>query len=299
MSRYLNKSRSRELIFYELTWSEITEKEKEAIAFDDATEYTFRRTALNSFMKKFFNSHVADPLIYLGEAQKPILASVQQSVCWMTQGDWDAIPASGDETCNLFDPDRARELEKNDFAFVTHSLGSRIVIDMAQSIGDWAMQQTAPEFVKLREVLQDKRLPVYMMANQLPLLELGRPPQSVRGQIDAYCKPDGALAGERLIGQMPIYAFSDPNDMLSYPIPPKFADDYLDSRLCPRITNITLNVADPISLFGLGEVANPLEAHVGYENDERVIAFIAHGIGHQDQSEIIEDRCTWLETTDE
>jgi hypothetical protein len=297
VSRYMNKQRSRELIFFELTWSGITEKEKEAIAFDDATEYTFRRTPLNAFMKKFVNSHIPDPLIYLGEAHKPILASVQQSVCWMSVGDWDAIPASSDEVCNLFDPRRAHELEIDDFVFVTHSLGSRIVIDMAQEVGDWSKQQTDPELVKLHEVLKSQRLPVYMLANQLPLLELGRAPQSVRGQIDAHCKPGGALAEERMLQQMPIYAFSDPNDILSYPVPPKFADDYMDSRLCPRITNITLNVAKPISLFGLSEVANPLEAHVGYDDDERVIAFIAHGIGHQDQSQIIEERCTWLETT--
>ncbi len=60
-----------------------------------------------------------------------------------------------------------------------------------------------------------------------------------------------------------------------------------------------MNVAEPISLFGLGEVANPLEAHVGYDNDERVIAFIAHGIGQQNSARIIDERCTWLETIDE
>ena len=49
----------------------------------------------------------------------------------------------------------------------------------------------------------------------------------------------------------------------------------------------------------LGEVANPLEAHVGYDDDERVIAFIAHGIGQGGDSGIIAERCTWLETIDE
>ena len=71
----MNKARTRELIFYELTWSEITEGEKKAIEFDSSKEYTFRRTTLNGFMKAFFNSHIPDPLIYLGEAHRPILAS--------------------------------------------------------------------------------------------------------------------------------------------------------------------------------------------------------------------------------
>ena len=298
VSRYTNKARSRELIFYELTWSEIAEAERAAIAFDNSTEYTFRRTALNGFMKKFLNSHIPDSLIYLGEAQRPILTSVQQSVCWMTSGDWESLPDDADEPCDLFDPARALILEKDDFAFVTHSLGSRIVIDMAQTVGDWAIRQTAPEFMRLHEVLREKELPIYMLANQLPLLQLGRKPPAVTGRIDDYCKPGGALAEGRLTRAMPIYAFSDPNDLLSYPIPPDFADDYMDSRLCPRITNITLNVAAPVSLFGLSEFANPLEAHVGYDNDERVIALIAHGLGHEDQSPLIAERCTWLETVE-
>ncbi len=295
-SRFSDKAGTRELVFYELTWSEITEAEKQAIAFDDSTEYTFRRTPLNGFMKKFFNSHVSDPLIYLGEAHVPILASVQQAFCWMTVGDWEAYADQSEVACDVFNPDRRQQFERDDFAFITHSLGSRIVIDTVQELADWALQQTAPEFVAMRQVFQDKRLPVYMMANQLPLLELGRKPASVRGQIRDYCQPGGSKYDDRMIGHMPIYAFSDPNDMLSYPIPPKFADEYMDSRMCPQFTNITLNVAQPINLFGLSDVANPLSAHVDYDHDDRVIALMAHGLGHADQAVIISERCTWLET---
>jgi hypothetical protein len=132
----------------------------------------------------------------------------------------------------------------------------------------------------------------------LPLLELGRDPAAVRGRVQDYCRPDGDSYDQRLVGRTSIHAFSDPNDILSYGLPPKFADAYLDSRLCPKITNISINVAKPISLFGLGEVANPAEAHVGYDNDERVIALIAHGIGHEKQAPVSEERCTWLETTE-
>ena len=66
ISRYMNEARTRELLFYELTWSEITELEKKIIEFDDSKEYTFRRTALNGAMKTFFNSTIPDPLIFLG-----------------------------------------------------------------------------------------------------------------------------------------------------------------------------------------------------------------------------------------
>ncbi len=52
----------------------------------------------------------------------------------------------------------------------------------------------------------------------------------------------------------------------------------------------------PISLFGLGEIANPAAAHGDYEHDERVIALIAHGIGQENTADIVKERCTWLET---
>ncbi len=74
ISRHMNKARTRELLFYELTWSEIIEPERKILEFDDSAEYTFRRTALNAALKKFFNSHVPDSLIFLGEANMPILS---------------------------------------------------------------------------------------------------------------------------------------------------------------------------------------------------------------------------------
>jgi hypothetical protein len=72
---------------------------------------------------------------------------------------------------------------------------------------------------------------------------------------------------------------------------------YLDSRLCIDTTNININVADVTGAFGF-DYANPGDAHGGYETDERVIAMIAHGIGNQDTSPIIKERCTTMITTD-
>jgi hypothetical protein len=40
-----------------------------------------------------------------------------------------------------------------------------------------------------------------------------------------------------------IIAFSDPNDLMSYPVPDQFADRYIESRLCRSVTNVTINVA--------------------------------------------------------
>ncbi len=293
--RFANKARSRKLLFYELTWSEITEREKAVISFDDSGEWTFRRATLNAWGKSFLNSHISDPLIYLGDAQLPILASVRQSLCWMSAADWEDFADETHATCNILDQGRIEQLKGDDYAIVSHSLGSRIVMDMLS----YVTRATAgkDDLNPIRDAYREKDIPIFMLANQLPLLELGRKPAGVTGEINAYCKADGAKFAERYLGELPIFAFSDPNDLLSYGIPPDFVQNYLDSRLCPRVTNIILNVAQPTSLFGLGEFANPAEAHVAYDHDERVIAIMAHGFGHDQADALVNERCTWLETT--
>jgi hypothetical protein len=299
ISRYMNNERTRELLFYELTWSEITEPEKKIIEFDDSTEHAFRRASINAGLKRFFNSHVPDSLIFLGEPHLPILASVRQSFCWMTQGDWAHYADFEERACDLTLGERQRQFKEDDYVIVTHSLGSRIAIDTVQYFGDLVATRTEDHFVELRNIMPEKEIRIYMLANQLPLLEMGQRRTAIRGQIRNYCRPDGGLWDQRLLSKLSIYAFTDPNDILSYPVPPKFADEYIDSRLCPSITNITVNVAKPISLFGLGAFADPGEAHGGYDKDERVIGLMAGGIGHDEAAEIVKERCTWLETAAE
>jgi len=299
ISRYTNKERTRELLFYELTWSEITEAEKAIIEFDDSAEFAFRRASLNALLKKFLNSHVPDSLVFLGEPHVPILTSVRESLCWMTHGDWNDYASFADVPCDHLRSERVKQVQEDDFVVVTHSLGSRIVLDSLQYFGNLSRTADAPRLVGGREATQAMKFRVYMLANQLPLLEMGQKRAEVRGQIGSYCQPGGEHFDQRIFRRLSIYAFSDPNDILSYPIPPKFAAEYIDSRLCPSPTNITINVAKPISLFGLGEFADPGEAHGGYDRDERVISLIAHGVGNDDTAEIVKERCTWLETTED
>ncbi len=293
--RFTNKARSRELLFYELTWSEITEQEKQVISFDDSGEWTFRRAKLNAWGKSFLNSHLSDPLIYLGNARLPIIASVRQSLCWMSSADWEGYAEEAHATCDFLDQGRIKLLEDDDYAIISHSLGSRIVMDMLAYVTIATAGQEA--FKPYLDIYREKSIPIFMLANQLPLLELGREPAGITGEISAYCKADGVKFAERTMGELPIFAFSDPNDLLSYGIPPEFVQNYLDSRLCPRVTNIILNVTQPISLLGLGDFANPAEAHGAYDHDARVIAIMAHGFGHDQADALVDERCTWMETT--
>jgi hypothetical protein len=113
--------------------------------------------------------------------------------------------------------------------------------------------------------------------------------------VPGYCRPEGAHYQDRLFKETELIAFSDPNDLLSYPIPDAFVRDHVDSRLCPVQVNVAINIAPVRSLLGFGEFANPLVAHVDYDNDARVIGLITRGIGQPETAPVVEQRCSWLE----
>ncbi len=292
---YMSPDRSRRLVFYELTWSDVFDEERRTIAFDNSEEYAFRRTALNGYLKQFFNDHIPDAFIYLSDARAKIFASVQQSYCWLTSHDWQDLPDRASERCRLGNKDRIKFMRQDDFAFVTHSLGSRIAIDVLQDQSGLVRRlKNYPQ--EMKEVFRESEIRIYMLANQLPLIGLSLEPPAVRDRIDAYCTPEGALADQRALKRLDIYAFSDPNDLFSYPIPPHLVGGYVDSRLCPSVTNISINVARLIDLFGISQVANPATAHGAYDHDERVIEIIARGIGQKDKSPLIAEGCSWMKT---
>jgi len=302
IQRFLDKSKTKELLFYELTWSEITAKYKEILAYDNSGEYSFRRTKINDMMKKFSNDTGPDPIIYLGESRGDILNAFIQSFCWMASGEWGDLPNSSlPVACWSKNLSSIKSLLSDHYAIVSHSLGSRITIDglekIAEILGNKDKQQKISKKQKIIALaLQHKSLPLYMMSNQLPMLQLGLNLPEINGKRQAYCQPEGEFYTQRILSKTPIIAFSDPNDLLSYAIPLQFAEKYLDSRLCFEVTNVNINVAKVFDIFGLGKVANPLDAHIGYDTDDRVIGLIAKGIGNKDTAEIVKDRCRWIET---
>lgn len=304
ITHLLNTENTKELTFYELTWSEITRQEKALLDFDNSGEYEFRRAKINGMLKKFSNDTGPDPIIYLGKSREAILAAYGQSFCWMASRDWEELPSSGEHVCKGLDDSAIDHIAYDHYVVISHSLGSRIVIDGMQRIAH-ILANTAKYENKSRgvvvtkktiEAFQNKHIPIFMLSNQLPMLQLGRELPEVAGQQASYCDPKGANYNKRMVSETSLIAFSDPNDLLSYGIPPGFSDKYLDSRLCASITNININVAKVMDAFGIADVANPLEAHVGYDQDDRVIALIAHGIGNQSTSPLIKQRCEFTKT---
>ena len=101
VSTFLSKASDRRMIFYELTWSEITEADKRILAYDDSGEYSFRRAELNRDLKQFVNTQLPDTLLYLGNAQLNIQLAVTQTLCWMFTRDYDRLPDRTDQICQF------------------------------------------------------------------------------------------------------------------------------------------------------------------------------------------------------
>lgn len=294
--RYLDQNQTQELLFYELTWSEITAKDKEVLSYDNSGEQSFRRAAINDLLKKFSNDTGPDPIIYLGEKREDILVAFAQSFCWMISGDWSSLPDDVHQACSS---KNVTPFYNDSYAFVSHSLGSRITIDGLQRLASiYAEGENALYYSAVANVLKNKEVPIYMMSNQLPMLQLGRIMPKIANQEAAYCQPGGDKFAERMLLKTNIIAFNDPNDLLSYTLPRDFVSKYLDSRLCINVTNININVAKIYDAFGLGKLANPMDAHIGYDTDDRVIALIAKGIANPKTAPIVNERCRWIRTID-
>ncbi|WP_262967092.1 hypothetical protein [Methylobacter psychrophilus] len=302
ITHLLNEQNGQELTFYELTWSGITRQEKALLNFDTSGEYDFRRAKINGMLKKFSNDTGPDPIIYLGQSRVPILAAYAQSFCWMATKDWEELPNTGKHACMGLNDSNADRIAKDNYVIISHSLGSRIVMDGMQRIASLlanpekhlgSMKQYTLS-TKAVAALQSKHIPFFMLSNQLPMLQLGRELPEVAGQQASYCYPDGANYKKRMLKETEIVAFSDPNDLLSYGIPPGFSEKYIDSRLCAKITNVNINIAKVMDAFGMADLANPMQAHVGYDQDDRVIAMIARGIGNAGTSPLIKQRCEFV-----
>ncbi len=295
ITRLTDPEHRQDLLFYELTWSPITQPDKDLLAFDKEQDYVLRRAAVNQAMRTFVNDVAPDPLAYAGQKRGPILTSVIQSVCWMVSRSWSELPELTEGVaCVPEMPGIGSRVNLDDFVIITHSLGSRATLDALQAMTNLPITED-PRVRKIADDFKQRDVQVFMLSNQLPLLEAGREGQQIVGQVGDYCGPHPTKPG-RFFEKTQIVAFSDPNDLMSYPVPDKFANNYIESRLCPSITNVMINVAAVNSLLGLGEVANPLSAHTAYGADDRVGAIIARGAGNPNVAPIVTERCTWRET---
>ncbi len=271
-----DREMKKKILFYELTWSEITAAQKQMLVYDYSQLYASRRVVFNQMMKKFLDNALPDAVFYMSSGRDLILQSAAQAMCWMLRTDWEDLPSYQQGSCRISASEQMAALGEQNVVFITHSLGSKIFIDsftaMIENLDQ--VEQSLQNAASAR--LKNKKLTVFMMANQLPLLHMRANPAPVNNQIPSYCTPGGKNYAKRAVSRLNIVAFNDPNDLLTYAIEPDFVDNYIDSRMCPQVTNISVNVTGAVSAFGVG-VVNPVAAHVDYDRSAEVIDLIGQG----------------------
>lgn len=330
ISRYTNDEKTRELLTFEVNWSEYHEEIREDFVEDDR-DVAKIRASINESVKTFFNKQVVDPIKYIGDTAPKIRAHVRQASCWMVSADWNEYPnhkPGGDDrdVCYVIskqtvsgEPTRrnVREIiDQDEFVGVTHSLGSRIFLDAFTIPDENVTNNEFNPFNALRQAFSGKDAAVFMLSNQLPLLQLGfdqrgfsglalsqeatksfgdaipwRNNERYSGDYEAiygYPNVDSALQlcqvqANRRFRELAIVTINDPNDLLSYSLPEDFKNDYIDWALCPTFTDLTIEVVSPANVLGLS-FADPAAAHGNYWSDQGLARLLIKGFGREDKS---------------
>lgn len=284
----------------EVTWSPITTALKQKLLeYDKTNDLSKQRAWINRWLREgLVDDGFSDALAYAGEPGARIRDVVWKAICYSMTG-----KLEGSAACDL-------GKDKDRFAFITHSLGSRIVFD-ALHVGK-EERNLAEKNVSLMQKITTidrvsaKTVALYMLANQLPLLEMaGVPDDKVTSVTTKIQNADGTMslleekdasatqasslisrfmddrrnafprmkalnlfAEEQEPPPVSIAAFSDPNDLLSYSL-----------RTSGMINSPNVDVADIWvgNAINFGVFANPMSAHQDYWVNKDVIELLIDG----------------------
>lgn len=285
--RKFQRKDGKNLNLFELSWDKTTELiQKQILELDgnyyenkegtDDKEYDREkdRAIINKQMKKFINSSFADPAIYLGYFGEEIRKVVASGLLQISDI---ALKSSNKLKPNL----------DNQIVLISDSLGSAIVFETVDEI-----RKGSKMSINKIEQFASHTTHIYMNANQLPLIQLGRikgpkPNETTKEWLNNYpCHGESSgLSGfskarEEVINKnklpypmLEIVAFSDPNDALTYHLTKRFKKNCSDNKV--RIINATLTNAHWNWLLVF---ANPYKAHAeGFKTNEKAIDLIING----------------------
>jgi hypothetical protein len=241
---------------YELTWSATTDPLKDRQFTTDRT-YSGDRVFLNRKLKaELINERLADPVLYIGRyrnhMQFPIMRAVKAVLSDFALQD--------------------------EVAVITYSLGSYMCYDtlLKMSRGESIMGERDYSAGVVRDLVGHTNY-IFMLANQLPLLELSEisNPISLKqtsssavkslAEIRRQNRPKSAAQRQPAVLPLHLVAFSDPNDLLSYPL-----DEHSVSGTSIAYSNVIISVQRSALL---GIVADPMTAHTGHERSPAVMGF--------------------------
>jgi len=279
-----------EFAVYRVFWDEIFWNELQ-FAHVGQDDYRGTSQALAGQRRKFnrilkddlVNYGFSDAVMYLGPAGQEIRNAVGGAMCSA------ALDAAGysfekqgasiskEDICSLAD---ATSIQLNQFAFVTESLGSKIIFDLMREAQRDNRDTVVDELIAGSEV--------YMLANQLALLSLS----------DLSLTPRAALQPSFSIQERPrLVAMSEINDFLSYELVPfieqvqrrSFKDGYASSGLTTveerqnviekigfDMVDVRLEFADKL-ISVVGGFVDPKDAHSGHAGEEGIMKLILCG----------------------
>jgi hypothetical protein len=260
---YLQRTSSQDgqsvINYYVLDW-EHTVKEKKKILKEDACDENakYRLKIMNGFKQGMMNHNLADVALYMGTYQKAMQLPIRKAI----------------EQITLNDPDG-----KFANVIVTFSLGSSMVFDTINIMDKDSSEETRNSARQFRD---NTRL-FFMLANQIPLIELSRVKSDGIEQIDldstTYTEildfvGNTSSAIDKSTKKKPwVIAISDPNDLLSYPIFKSLRQKKPDTFV--SVFSSVQRTAYWIPF--VGKIANPYKAHIGYGIDKKTLSLIIDG----------------------
>jgi hypothetical protein len=244
-----------QLHFDALIWSPLTNDLKRQLCYDQtnksslctgAPPYPYTRARLNArFKDGLIDDCLPDALIYQGAARETMQLRMREAVLQVLSGMRPEAP----------------------LVVISHSMGSKLLFDtllrMTQEPADSAAAMLA------QQALQRMRLLV-MAANQIPLLSLAEQ-QPANATAAAPDSLQQLLRQRRTLASAPpltLVAFTDPNDLLSYTLPP---ERYAGQGV--TVHNILVSNAPTY----LGLLERPDLAHLDYPANPDVGRLIACG----------------------
>ena len=248
-----------------LIWSPMTSAYKSTLDFDKPgsngdVAFPYTRATLNGELKTgLMNDCITDAVVYSGKNGDPIRGAMQQAVCNFLGG----VIATRDGVlaCDL----NGTRLDWPT-AIVAESLGSKLIFDSVRAVWDQA------ERVPVRHTGLQRRLAaistVYLVSNQIPLLDLANPIPSAHSSLGRFVAMSSLRRAEARLPRLSVVDFSDPNDLLTYRLLPGAL-----GLGAAELVNVTVSNDNTYAGF----IERPDNAHCGYAWNRDVIGLIANG----------------------
>ncbi|MTV41277.1 hypothetical protein [Duganella radicis] len=251
------------LRFDALIWSPLTSDLKRQLCYDQsgksalctgAPPYPYTRAKLNArFKDGLIDDCLPDALIYAGAARETMQLRMREAVLQVLSGMRADAP----------------------LVVISHSMGSKMLFDTLLRMSN--EPAGSPAALAAQQAVRRLRFLV-MAANQIPLLSLAeQAPASMAAATDAGDATPPPDSLQRLLRQhrtlaatppLTLVAFTDPNDLLSYTLPPERYE-------ANGVTVHNILVSNAPTYLGLLE--RPDTAHLNYLSNPDIGRLIACG----------------------